>query len=297
MEDCCNQGVYIIRKDMLYSVKEGFAGLFRARLSTMVTISIITLSLLVNGVFLIFTINSKKVVDSIQDRIELEVFIDNSYDVVKTDQLRERIFSIQGIKNIKYISKDQAAEIFRQQFDQDIFEILNENPLPSSFQISLLREYRTSTYAESIIEKLKALDGVDDVVFRQDILVTFEKYMNIAYIVIMSVGGLLLLGSIFLVSNTIKLTILARLELINIMKLVGATKSLIRRPFVVEGLFQGIIGSSLAILILYGILKIVNIEVNNLIIINDEIYLILMVLGVFLGLSGSFLAIQRFIKY
>ncbi len=282
---------------MLYSIKEGIAGLFRAKISTMVTISIITLSLLVNGVFLIFTINSKRVVDSIQDRIELEVFVDNSYDLENTEQLREKILIIDGIKSVKYISKDKAAEIFKQQFEQDIFEIFDNNPLPSSFQVSLMKEYRTSRLAESIIEKLRALQGVDDVVFRQDILAAFEKYINIAFIIIVTIGGLLLLGSMFLVSNTIKLTILARLEIINIMKLVGATKHFIRRPFVVEGLFQGIIGSSLAISILYGILKIVNIEIKDLIVINDEIYLILLGLGVFLGLFGSILAIQRFIKY
>lgn len=282
---------------MLYSIKEGIAGLFRAKFSTMVTISIITLSLIVIGVFLIFTINSKRVIDSIQDRIELEVFIDNSYDLEKTEQLKEKIVLINGVKEIEYISKEQAAEIFKQQFDQDIFEILDDNPLPSSFQISLLKEYRTSTQAESIIEKLKTLEGVDDVVFRRDILAAFEKYMNIAFIVIVTIGGLLLLGSMFLVSNTIKLTILARLEIINIMKLVGATKGFIRRPFVVEGLFQGIIGSCMAIAFLFGILKIVNIEIQDLIIINSKIYLILLGLGVFLGLFGSILAIQRFIKY
>jgi len=282
---------------MFYTLKEGFAGFRRARFSSFVSVSIISISLIIIGIFLIFVTNTKRVVDSIQERIELEIFIDNSLDSLGTIELRNQLETIEGIKSIKYVSKEQAVEYFKRQFDQDIFEILDENPLPASFQITLTSEYRTSQHAHQIIEKLEKMDGVDDVLFRQDILILLEKYMNISITIIVVFGGLLALGSIFLVSNTIKLIIISRIQIIETMKLVGATKHFIRSPFLVEGILQGISGSIFATAIVFGLLKLINIEMTDLIIVNNHIYLIIFGLGVFLGFLGSVTAIQRFLKF
>ena len=281
---------------MFYSIKEGFTGLFRAKFSSLFTVSIISISLIVISVFVIFVLNTKRLIDSIQDRIELEIFIDNSLDSLKIEQLKDRILTANGIKSINYVSKEEAAQFFKQQFDTDIFEILNENPLPASFQIKLAKNYRTSKRANQLVEELKKIDGVDDVIFRQDILILLEKYMKIAFIIILIIGGLLALGSIFLVSNTIKLVILSRLQIIETMKLVGATKSFIRQPFIIEGLIQGTVGSIIANFFLYVALEILNIEITSLMIIDKEIFLIIFILGIFLGFLGSILAIQRFLK-
>ena len=282
---------------MFYSLKEGFAGLCRAKFSSIFAISIISISLIIIGLFLIVILNTKRLVDSIQERIELEVFIDNSLDSLKTEQLKIRILASKGIRSIKYVSKDEAAEFFKQQFDKDIFKILDENPLPASFQITLVKAFQTSQDVNQLSKDLKKIDGVDDVIFRQDILILLERYMEISLIVISIIGGLLAAGSIYLVSNTVKLIMLSRLQIIETMKLVGATKHFIRRPFIFEGLIQGIIGSVLAVSFIYIILKIINIEVTQLIIVNEKIFLILFAVGVFLGLLGSMLAIQRFLKY
>ena len=224
-------------------------------------------------------------------------FIDNSFDVQKVKQLENQLLANRGIKSINYISEEEASEFFKQQFDKDIFEILDENPLPASFQIKLAKPFRNSKKANQLVEELKKIEGVDDVIFRQDVLIIIEKYMKISFIIIIIIGGLLAFGSIFLVSNTIKLTILSRLQIIETMKLVGAKKHFIRRPFVVEGLIQGIIGSILAVTLLYIVFVIINIEITNLIIINKEIFLIIFTLGIFLGFLGSIFAIQRFLKY
>lgn len=282
---------------MFYSLREGFTGLFRAKFSSLFTVSIISISLFVIGVFLIFVLNTKRLVDTIQDRIELEIFIDNSLDSLKVEQLRNHIIDNKGIKSIIYVSKEEAAEFFKQQFDNDVFEILDENPLPASFQITLHKDFRTSQKANQLVERLKKTDGVDDVIFRKDILILLEKYMKIFITIIFIIGGLLAVGSIFLVSNTIKLIILSRLQIINSMKLVGATKHFIRRPFMVEGLIQGILGSIFAVIFLYIVFQMLNIEIDMLIIINKEIYLTLIFLGIILGFLGSVLAIQRFLKY
>jgi cell division transport system permease protein len=286
-----------LSNNMFYSIKEGLAGLFRAKVASSITITVISLSLVLVGFFLIFIINANRLIDSIQNRIELEVFIDNSLSDEQIDVLKNSINYLAGVLQVTYISKDQAAASFKKLFNEDVFSILDENPLPASFQIKLVREYRNSKMAMQLISQIRQLDGVDDIEFRNDILVTVERYMNYVMIGILTAGNLLLIGAIALVSNTIKLVILSRVRIIETMRLVGATKWFIRRPFIFEGLFQGAFGSVLSILFFYIIVKIVSIEIPGIIIVNNYIYFMLLGLGLFLGCFGSILAMQRFLKF
>jgi len=282
---------------LLYSLTEGFKGLRRAKFSAFVAISTIFLSLILIGVFIIFILNAQRLVNRIQSRMELELFIDNSYTMERIEELKKSIFTITGIDSVRYVSKDEAVEIFKQQFGQDIFEILDENPLPSSFQVKLKPTFRSAVYAKKISEQLNQLEGVDEVYYRQDLLIILEKYIQLFVGVIFVIGLLLAAGSIFLVSNTIKLIIFSRSTIIEIMKLVGATRRFIRRPFLVEGIIQGFIGGSLAALFFYLILKIIKLEIPGLILINQKNYPLLIILGILFGLIGSLLALRKFLKY
>lgn len=282
---------------LLHSIAEGFRGLIRAKFSAFVSISTILLSLILIGVFVIFILNAQRLVNQIQSRLELEIFIDNSYTIEQVEELRLKIIAIDGVDSVRYISKERAAEIFRQQFGQDIFEILDENPLPSSFQVKVKPSFRSAGYAGQISKNLSKLEGVEEVFFRQDLLIILERYIRIFVAVILGIGLLLAVGSIFLVSNTIKLIIFSRSPIIEIMKLVGATRQFIRRPFLVEGIIQGLIGGSLAALFFYLILKILKLEIPGLILINQKNYPLLMMMGVLFGLIGSLLALRKFLKY
>jgi len=282
---------------MLYHISQGIKGLFKAKFSTVFAIIIIAISLIVISVFLLAIVNTQRLVDSIHERMELELFVDNAMDSVDVNRIRKELDQIEGLKDIRFISREEAAQYFQSQFDADIFDILDENPLPASFRIKLTREYRSSAKVSLIIDHLKRMDGVDDVIFRQDLLAILEKYMRVAFVFVIAVGGILAFGSIYLVSNTIKLIIFSRVEIINIMKLVGATKNFIRKPFIVEGLIQGIWGALLAILILITVLRLVSIEIPNLIVIYDEIYWIILGLGLIFGFLGSMLALTKFLKY
>ncbi len=229
--------------------------------------------------------------------MELEIFIDNSYTIEQVEELKKRIFTINGIDSVRYVSKADAAEIFKQQFGQDIFEILDENPLPSSFQVKLKLTFRSTANAKKISDQLRQLEGVDEVFYRQDLLIILEKYIRVFFIVILGIGILLGTGAIFLVSNTIKLIIFSRTNIIEIMKLVGATRRFIRRPFLIEGIIQGLIGGFLASLFFYFTLKVIKLEISGLILIDQKKYPFLVMLGILFGLIGSILALRKFLKY
>lgn len=281
----------------LYSITEGLKGLLRARFSTFASISIIFLSLILIGVFIVFILNVQRLINQIQSRMELEIFIDNSYTIEQIEELRRQITVIDGIDSVCYISQEEAADIFKEQFGQDIFEILDENPLPSSFQIKLKPDFRSVAKAQQMSDVINQLEGVDEVLYRQDLLILLERYIRIFLVIMLGIGLILAIGSIFLVSNTIKLIIFSRSTIIEIMKLVGATRQFIRRPFLVEGVIQGLIGGFLAALFLYMIFRIIKLEIPGIILIDKKNYIILIVLGMLFGLFGSLIALRKFLKY
>ena len=142
---------------LLYSIKEGLEGFRRARLSSFASVSVVALSLTLVGVFLIATINMTRLVRSIQKRMSLEVFIDNSLNEDGIAKLEGEINNLDGINSIEFISKEKAAQTFKEEFGENIFEILEENPLPSSFRIDLDQEYRSAVNAEKVVEQLNTL--------------------------------------------------------------------------------------------------------------------------------------------
>ncbi len=284
-------------RGLIYSFGEGLRGLRRARFSSTISVFTIFLSLIIIAVFLIVIINVRSIVTQIQSRMELEAFIDPTFSEEQIQELESQIKNLQAIEQIKYISKQQAAEIFKKEVGRDIFEILDDNPLPASFQIRLKPEFRSAGRTKEIFDQLLSLDGIDEIIYRHDLLVLLEKYMHIFVIFIAVIGAMLGLSSIILVSNTIKLVIFSRRKIIEIMKLVGATRGFIRRPFLIEGILQGLTGGILAALFMYGVFKIVNIEIPNIIFIDERIYWLLVALGVFFGFAGSIIALRKFLKY
>ena len=281
----------------LYSIVEGFKGLKRAKFSASVSIFTIFLTLILIAVLLIFIFNVNRVVSQIQSRMELEVFIDNSFTQEQVDSLNQQISRIEGVESVHFVSKEEAAAIIEKQLGQDVFKILDENPLPASFQIKLKPSFHSAQKTQIIFDNLLKLNGIDDILYRHDLLALLEKYIHIFLIIMIIIGTLLAFGSIVLVSNTIKLVIFSRRTIIEIMKLVGATKSFIRRPFVVEGIVQGIAGGVLASLFFYGLFKIIKLEIPGLILIDQRIYPILLFLGFLFGFVGSMSAIRKFLKY
>ena len=280
-----------------YSLVEGFRGLRRAKFSASISILTIFLTLVIIAVLLIFIFNVHRIVNQIQSRMELEIFIDNSFLQEQVDSLQQQIKIVEGIETVRFVSKEEAAEFIKQQFGHEVFEILDDNPLPASFQITLLPSFRSTTAMEKIISDLLKLDGIDDILYRHDLLVLLEKYMHIFLIIMLFAGSLLAFGSIVLISNTIKLIIFSRRSIIEIMKLVGATRTFIRRPFVVEGVVQGLAGGILAALFYYLIFKVIKLEIPGLILIDQRIYSILILLGFLFGLLGSIFALRKFLKY
>lgn len=287
-------------QNLRFILKEGFGGLRRSRLAGFIATMTVAISLILIGLFLIITVNLGRVVDNIRNRVELEVFLDDSLDEQALQALAERIRQIEGVEDLTFISKERALLEYQRLFkdrESDYLNALGYNPLPASFRVRLVPEFRTPQGVESVYQKIAGIEGIhrEDVVYRREFLVLMEKYIKAAIAGDFLIGSIVCLSALLLVSNNIRLIIAVKQKLIKTMELVGATRAFIRMPLYIQGAVQGFLGGCFSALFLYTLFKVAEFEIPGFILVDWKIYFLLMTLGLLLGFAGSFIAVRRYL--
>lgn len=279
-----------------FTILEGFKGFKRARLSTIITISSTIFSLFLIAMFLLVSFNVDSWIGDLRSKLELEVFLERTLTRKETQKAYNRVKNITGIESARLISKEDAAKRFEAEFGKSIYDVLQSNPLPASIIIILKPNLRNAAGAAYIAKEAKKISGVEDVIYQKEIISLVDKYMNIVYGAGLATIVLLITITFILLYNTIRLTIFARRDIIEIMQLVGAKKSFIKRPFVIEGLLQGLIGSTLASALTYLSVKIIIRTIYPYLIVKNEIYLILILLGLLIGFFSSRISVGKHLE-
>jgi cell division transport system permease protein len=282
-----------------YLIREGFSGFRRAKLSMSAAVFTITIALLLLSSFAILFLNARNIVDSLRTRVEMEAFLLESVNEEGLPAIEAALEEVDGIASVRFVSKDEAAEIFKQEFGEDIGRVLKFNPLPASFRLTLLPEFRTAEGAASVAEQVAAITGVEEVKYRKDLLEMLDQRVTTFLGIGVGVGLCILVASIFLVANTIRLAIYAKRQIIRTMKLIGATRSFIRFPFLLEGLIQGTLGGLIAAGFIYASFEYlgrwVSVHLQEFVAVEPIAYLVILITGMLLGLLGSAISIRRFI--
>jgi cell division transport system permease protein len=283
-----------------YTVRESLAGFKRNRSATLITIFTVSISLLLLGIFAVISLNLSSVVEKIRDRVDIEAFLK---DPLTADQLRqtERAMKhLRGIDGLRFVSKEEAARIWSEDIGQDFNDILEANPLPASYRLSLAVEYNNPDSARSIVVALEKMQSVESVTYRKQFLSLIDTRARALRYATLFIGIVLALSAVILVANTIRLTIYAKREIIRTMKLVGATSWFIRLPFLLEGMFHGLMGGLLAsLLIEMAFAFFIRPLAEDLLVtvrVGGAFYAALVLTGCVLGLIGSVLSIGRFLK-
>jgi cell division transport system permease protein len=276
-----------------FTIKEGFKGFGRARLSTTITIISVAFALLLIGYFIMFSMNINNLIGDVRSKIELDVFLIPAINETDGYKIQQQILRIKGIEGADLISKEEAARKFEKEFGRDIFDVLGSNPLPITCTVKIKEGFQSAVAINGIVREIEKINGVDEVVYQRDLLSIIDRYINLIYIVAGSIGFLLIVIAVVLLYNTIRLTILARSDIIEIMKLVGATSTFIRRPFVVEGFMQGLIGALIACGLLYLSLLIVQQWIYPYAVGRPEVYAFIIVFGMAIGLFSSRLSVSK----
>lgn len=276
-----------------FTVLEGFKGFGRARLSTIITISSIIFSLFLIAMFLLVSINVDAWIGDLRSKLEIEVFLERTLTEKEAQKAFLTIKRINEIESARYISKEDAAKRFEAEFGRSVYDVLQSNPLPSSIVVVLKPALRNAAGASLTTKKIKKISGVEDVVYQKEIITLVDKYMSIIYGAGIVTIALLITITFILLYNTIRLTIYARRDIIEIMQLVGAKNSFIKRPFIIEGLLQGLIGSVLAGTLTYLTVKLITRTVYPYLLVKNEIYFIIILLGLLIGFLSSRISVGK----
>lgn len=283
-----------------YALKESVSGFKKVKVSGLITIFTITVSLLLLGIFGIILDNINDIVQNIRDRIEIEAFLKENLTDKEKNVITQHLNSIQGIKNIKFISKEEAAKIFREEFGEEINQVLDFNPLPESFKISLYDDYKNSENINNITKQIKSIAGIEDVIYRKTLLELLDRRAKLLSEASIIIGITISFISIFLISNTIRLIIYSKRKIIETMRLVGATDTFIKAPFIIEGVFHGLFSGIIASLIIYLIVRVglpfLGEDLLENIKVSYYFYIIIILTGCILSLIGSVFSTNVFIK-
>ncbi len=233
-----------------YVIKEGVAGLRRARLASFTAIFSLFIAVLLLGILARVSYNAYQVGQTLKQSIDVEVFLNDINDN-RTQQLEQDFKEEELVHQVNYISQDSAAAIFKEEFGTGSNAMADLNFLPASFRLEMSSDADVST-VDSLVSEIRTLDEVEEVRFNQQLLQMMQRQFSTVAMAGGGLGLLILLTALILVFNTIRLTIYAKRDLIKAMKLVGATNAFIRRPFVVEGVIQGLIAGILAVGVMYA---------------------------------------------
>lgn len=290
--------------------KQGWQGIWRNKGMGVASVSSISAVLMILGMVLILILSINSLVVETKTKFdEIEIFLEDDINNNEMAELEEVIRNRDGIVSMIFKSKDEALETMKEDWGDEAYileglEGLDNNPLPNSYIIQL----KDVKYADGVVEATKSMKGIEKVKYHKDII---DKLMIIANYI--RVGGIAIIGSlifvsIFIISNTIKLTVSSRKKEIGIMKYVGATNGYIRGPFILEGIFFGIIGAVISIFIVYfgydyffeavneKLYSMISIILVPPVSIFEDIAIIFLSIGAGIGALGSLISMKKFLN-
>lgn len=287
-----------------YFIKEVYTSFKRNIWMTLASIFTVVLSLFILGFFSIVILNLNKMTDTLESQVQISVYLKDDLSQEEIDETKETLSKIEGLQDIKFTTREEAMENFKERLgdQQFLLDALDDtNPLPDSFSLTVTSPQQVKTIADTVV----ALDSVESASYSQDII---NHLFNLTHLIrLIGVALIILLtgAAIFIISNTIRLTVFARRKEIAIMKYVGATDWFIRWPFLLEGICLGFIGGGLATIFLYIVYNQVTQEIYEAMAFFplipqhpfiNYISLAILVAGIIIGALGSTISLKRFLK-
>ena len=293
-----------MKHNFTYFFSEGVGNMFSHGFMSFAAIGITVACLVVMGTFSLVAYNAEVQLETLESEYEILAFVDETCDDARTQQVGRALSQSANVKDVEFITKEQATEIFEKKYENDyMLQDLDAEIFRDRYAVFVSDLNAVNQTAEAI----RGVEGVAKVRVDEDIAGGFITLRNVAGIVCIALIAILLVVSVFIISNTIKLTTFDRRDEIAIMKMVGATDGFIRWPFVYEGFFLGLISAVVAFLLqwlLYAsvaksltmsdtmqLLKIVPFET-----IWQPVMVIFGAAGILIGIGGSLTAIRKFLR-
>lgn len=285
-----------------YLLKEGLKNVWSNRIMSIASVCVLISCLILTGAAELLSLNVEKVVDSVGQSNETTVYLKDSVSELEAVYIGKDIEKIDNITSVRFYSKDDAFETYREDLGDELFDRISEknNPLPDSYIVAM---DDLSLY-ENTIKQIQKIDGVDTITNRGEIAKKLTDISNLVNVICFWIVIALIVISLFIIANTIRATMYSRRFEISIMKSVGATNHFVRLPFLVEGVIIGLVSSIIGtacISLLYnaGMNAIEQFIPFDAIPLSDVIIYVasaFLIAGVLIGFFGSFISIRKYLK-
>lgn len=224
-----------------------------------VSVAIIALAFLILGVFLLSVTNLGEVIERWGETIQISLYLKDGLSDDQLLALKKRVQAHEAVQTVEYVSKAEALRRFRIMLkgQADLLDGLGDNPLPASFEVHLDPDHRSLEQVEAAAAQFAEFRSVEQVEYGREWLKNFTSLLRLVKLAGAVVGILIFAAALFIISNTIKLTVYSRRDEIGIMKLVGASDFSIRLPFLIEGVTAGTIAGAVALLVLWLLFELV----------------------------------------
>ncbi|HEX9981375.1 MAG TPA: permease-like cell division protein FtsX [Flavobacterium sp.] len=261
----------------------------------------IFLVLFLLGILGLFVINSKKLSDDFKEEIAMTVFFRNEAADSTLTAFGNELKTARFAKSYKYVSKEAAAAAHKEVIGEDFMEFLGMNPLQNSYDVYLRADYVVNDSIAKIERRLRTNEMIADIVYDKQLVTLVNDNIQRISMYILIASGFLALVAVLLINSSMRLSIHSNRFIIKTMQMVGATKSFIRKPFIWRSIKLGIIGAVLAVIALMALLYYVDTNFPNLGIIEDElmvgaVLLGVVVVGILITWISTFIATQRFLN-
>jgi len=284
-----------------FVIKEGFSSIGRAKLPAAITVTISFFALVLLALFSTVSLSFMDVIQEIRSRVELEVFLGESISDPEAMNLTAHLKSFEGVREAVYVTRDEAARTFTNDFGEDIVRILGSNPLPRSIKLKFFPDYASPERLERIVPEIRTITPDVDIRYNQTFLGQVEQNARLFTLVTGAIGILISVATIVLIGYTIRLAMYSRKEKIRTMRLVGATAWFIGAPYIIEGAIQGLLAGALAAGAVYLLFDqlLFTYEPTLYQVVQSSallVYPATVVLGLCLGIFGSALSVSKYLR-
>ena len=265
------------------------------------TILSISLVLFLLGLMGLLLLNSQRLSEYVKENIGFSVILKENVKEVDIIRLQKELDATLYVKSTEYIPKERAAKEFSQELGEDFVEFLDYNPLLASIEVKLYASYANPDSIAVIEGGFQDYPQVKEVYYQKSLVNLINDNVQEISLYIFAFSLLLLLIAIVLINNTIRLSVYSKRFIINTMQLVGATNSFIRRPFLYRGMLQGILGASIAILLLLGLIDLAQRELSGVISFKEYellgiLFLAVVAVGVVLSCVSAYFAVNKYLR-
>ncbi len=261
----------------------------------------IALVLFLLGILGLLVLNTKKMGDHFKEQITISVFLKDSAKEVEIDQMQKSLSMAEYTKQAIYVSKEEAAEQHTEELGENFQDFLGYNPLKNSIDVQLNADFVSPEQIEAIAKEISGKGYVDEVSYDKPLVGLLTENIKKIGIWILIASGIFTFIAVLLINSSIRLSIYSKRFIIKTMQMVGATKTFIRRPFILNNIKLGILGAIIAILALSGVLFYVNEHFATLGLFKDPTILVILlvsilVLGILISFISTYFATQRFLN-